>query len=188
MLQSALQSVGAGHIGNYDSCLSYSRVKGTWRPLRGASPYNGTEGTVSEAEELKVEVNVSSDKLTSTLRAIRTVHPYEEPVINVIPLCAPGEEALMEETKEIQEQRRLLCAKYCRAIPQSGEVWHHFKGKEYKVVACPVMHTESQEIYCVYQALYGSYGIYCRPLDMFMSEVDHEKYPQAGQKYRFEKK
>ncbi|MBQ4211867.1 MAG: cytochrome C biogenesis protein, partial [Selenomonas sp.] len=77
MLQSALQLVGAGHIGNYDSCLSYSRVKGTWRPLRGASPYNGTEGTVSEAEELKVEVNVSSDKLTSTLRAIRTVHPYE---------------------------------------------------------------------------------------------------------------
>ena len=34
MLQSALQLVGAGHIGNYDSCLSYSRVKGTWRPLR----------------------------------------------------------------------------------------------------------------------------------------------------------
>ena len=90
--------------------------------------------------------------------------------------------------EEIQEQRRLLSAKYRRAIPQSEEVWHHFKGKEYKVVACPVMHTESQEIYCVYQALYGNYGIYCRPLDMFMSEVDHEKYPQAGQKYRFEKK
>ena len=187
-LQRALQSVDAGHIGNYDSCLSYSRVKGAWRPLRGAMPYNGTEGVVSEAEELKVEVNVSSDKLTSTLRAIRTVHPYEEPVINVIPLCAPGEEALMEETKEIQEQRRLLGAKYRRAIPQSGEVWDHFKGNEYKIVACPVMHTESQEFYCVYQALYGSYGIYCRPLDMFMSEVDHEKYPQAGQKYRFEKK
>ena len=105
MLQSALQLVGAGHIGNYDSCLSYSRVKGTWRPLQGANPYNGAEGTVSEAEELKVEVNISSDKLTSSLRAIRTIHPYEEPVINVIPLCAPREEALMEETKEIQEQR-----------------------------------------------------------------------------------
>ena len=187
-LQRALQSVDAGHIGNYDRCLSYSRVKGAWRPLRGAMPYNGTEGAVSEAEELKVEVNVSSDKLTSTLRAIRTVHPYEEPVINVIPLCAPEEEMLMEETKEIQEQRRLLGAKYRRSIPQSGEVWDHFKGNGYKIVACPVMHTESQELYCVYQALYGSYGIYCRPLDMFMSEVDHEKYPQAGQKYRFEKK
>ena len=36
MLQRALQSVEAGHIGNYDNCLSYSRVKGTWRPLQGA--------------------------------------------------------------------------------------------------------------------------------------------------------
>ena len=40
-LQRALQSVDAGHIGNYDSCLSYSRVRGTWRPLDGARPYIG---------------------------------------------------------------------------------------------------------------------------------------------------
>ncbi len=139
MLQRALQSVDAGHIGNYDNCLSYSRVKGTWRPLQGASPYNGTEGTMSGAEELKVEVNVSNDKLNSTLRAIRTVHPYEEPVINVIPLCAPREEALMEEMKENQEQRLLLGAKYRRAIPQSEEVWHHFKEKSiesWRVLSC----------------------------------------------------
>lgn len=89
-LQKALQSADAGHIGNYDGCLSYSRVKGTWRPLQGARPYIGEEGTVSEAEELKVEVNVRIDKLDSTLRAIRNVHPYEEPVINVIPLYAFG--------------------------------------------------------------------------------------------------
>ena len=94
----------------------------------------------------------------------------------------------MEESKEIKEQRELLNAKYCRAIPQAEEVWRHFKDNAYKIIACPVMHTETGEIYCVYQALYGSYGIYCRPLDMFMSEVDHEKYPQIGQKYRFEKK
>ena len=92
VLQRALQSADAGHMGNYDSCLSYSRVKGTWRPLQGARPYIGEEGTVSEAEELKVEVNVRKDKLESTLRAIRSVHPYEEPVINVIPLYAFGKE------------------------------------------------------------------------------------------------
>ena len=94
----------------------------------------------------------------------------------------------MKETKEIQEQQELLDAEYRRVIPQAGELWRHFKNNEYKIVACPVMHTETREIYCVYQALYGSHGIYCRPLDIFMSKVDHEKYPQAGQKYRFEKK
>ncbi|SHL01230.1 Protein of unknown function [Selenomonas ruminantium] len=92
----------------------------------------------------------------------------------------------MEETKEVQKQRELLNAKYHRAIPSADEVWHHFKENEYKIIACPVIHTETREIYCVYQALYGSYGVYCRPLDMFMSEVDHQKYPQTRQKYRFE--
>lgn len=95
---------------------------------------------------------------------------------------------MMKETKEIQQQREKLAAKYCREIPQTGELWQHFKNNEYKIIACPVMHTETGETYCVYQALYGSYGVYCRPLDMFMSEVDHEKYPQVQQKYRFAKK
>ena len=94
----------------------------------------------------------------------------------------------MKETKEVQEQRELLNVKYRRAIPIAEEIWHHFKDNAYKIIACPVIHTETREIYCVYRALYGSYGIYCRPLDMFMSEVDHEKYPNVGQKYRFERK
>lgn len=76
---------------------------------------------------------------------------------------------------------------YGRDIPQAGEIWHHFKHNRYKIIACPVTHTETGELYCVYQALYGGYGTFCRPLDMFMSEVDHDKYPQAEQKYRFEK-
>ena len=47
-LQTALQNVDAGHIGNYDCCLSYSRVMGTWRPLPGTSPYSGEEGVGAE--------------------------------------------------------------------------------------------------------------------------------------------
>ena len=42
-LQKALQSVDAGHIGNYDSCLSYAPVMGTWRPLAGTHPYIGKQ-------------------------------------------------------------------------------------------------------------------------------------------------
>ena len=85
-LQRALQSVDAGHIGNYDSCLSYSRVRGTWRPLAGSNPYIGEENVISEEDELKVEVNVQKENLAKTLQVIRRVHPYEEPFINVIPL------------------------------------------------------------------------------------------------------
>ena len=48
VLQKALQEADAGHIGNYDSCLSYSRVTGTWRPLSGTHPFIGAEGEVSE--------------------------------------------------------------------------------------------------------------------------------------------
>ncbi|MBP1758216.1 MAG: lactoylglutathione lyase-like lyase [Firmicutes bacterium] len=85
-LQDALRQVDAGHIGNYDSCLSYSRVTGCWRPLEGSSPYVGREHEACFEPELKVEVTCLRDKADETVEAIRAVHPYEVPVINVIPL------------------------------------------------------------------------------------------------------
>lgn len=89
-LQLALQKVDAGHIGNYDSCLSYSKVTGTWRPLDGTKPYIGSQGEISEEPELKVEVCCKAEHLRETKAAIKAVHPYEEPVINVIPLFDVG--------------------------------------------------------------------------------------------------
>ena len=90
-LQKTLRESGAGHIGRYDSCLSYSRVTGTWRPLEGTSPYIGKVGEVSEEPELKVEVTCRLDKLDETIAAVKQVHPYEEPVINAIPLIRTGQ-------------------------------------------------------------------------------------------------
>ena len=63
VLQKALQEVDAGHIGNYDSCLSYSPVTGTWRPLEGASPFLGEIDEFSEEPELKVEVLCRAERL-----------------------------------------------------------------------------------------------------------------------------
>ena len=66
--------------------MSVSPVTGYWRPLDGCNPYIGTNGEISCEPELKVEVTVSTENVDKTIEAVKTVHPYEEPVINVIPL------------------------------------------------------------------------------------------------------
>lgn len=88
VLQKTLQDVDAGHIGNYDSCLSYSKVTGTWRTLEGAEPYIGSVGEISREDELRVDVRIKSDRLEDTISAIKKIHPYEEPVIHIIPLIS----------------------------------------------------------------------------------------------------
>ena len=85
-LQEALGAVDAGHIGNYDHCLSYSPVTSCWRPLAGTTPYIGQEGKLSTQPEFKVEVTCPASLVDAALDAVRRVHPYEEPVVNVIPL------------------------------------------------------------------------------------------------------
>ena len=85
-VQQALREVDAGHIGSYDSCLSYSEVTSCWCPLEGTHPYLGQVGALCTQPELKVEVTCKTEQVEAAIEAVRRVHPYEEPVIQAIPL------------------------------------------------------------------------------------------------------
>ncbi|MBQ5849978.1 MAG: DUF1653 domain-containing protein [Lachnospiraceae bacterium] len=73
-----------------------------------------------------------------------------------------------------------------RENPKPFEQYMHFKGKKYQIIAV-ARHSENDEKYVVYQQLYAPFEVYVRPLDMFMSKVDTQKYPNVEQTYRFEK-
>ena len=66
-----------------------------------------------------------------------------------------------------------------------NRVYRHFKGKYYYGID-EAVDTETRETVVIYRALYGDYGLFVRPESMFLSEVDHVKYPDVKQKYRFE--
>lgn len=67
---------------------------------------------------------------------------------------------------------------------QPGQVYKHFKGHIIKIMAI-AEHTETKETLVIYEHQ-GSHKVWARPLDMFLSKVDHEKYPEVTQTYRFE--
>ncbi len=87
-VREALAVAGAGCMGNYDFCSFSSRGLGRFRPLKGAKPFIGEEGKIACVEEEKIEVICPSRIFKDVIVAVKRVHPYEEPAIDILPLLS----------------------------------------------------------------------------------------------------
>lgn len=87
-LRDALADIGICRVGNYSHVISYQNTKGFWKPLENSNPYNGTKGEICAGCESKMEVRCPVGKIKQAMQTIRKIHPYEEPLINIIPLLS----------------------------------------------------------------------------------------------------
>jgi hypothetical protein len=87
VIQEALHEIGVGKIGLYDHCFAVTSMTGMFRPLDGSTPYSGTPGQVSRMLEFKLETRCPKPLVQAALDAIRRIHPYEHPLVDVIPLA-----------------------------------------------------------------------------------------------------
>ena len=86
LLRDAVSKAGAGVIGDYTHCTYSSPGRGTYRPGAGAAPYAGKVGEVSIARERRFETLMPEALLAPVLKAMRGVHPYEEPAYDLVPV------------------------------------------------------------------------------------------------------
>ncbi len=84
--KAAVFAAGAGHSGNYDQCCWQTSGQGQFRPLEGAIPYIGKQNQLTVLVEYRVELVCVEQFLKKAIDALRAVHPYEEPAIDVLRL------------------------------------------------------------------------------------------------------
>lgn len=86
IVRKALGENGCGHIGNYDFCSFSVKGIGRFRPNSSAKPFIGKEGILEEVAEERIETICPNERVSDVFVAVKKVHPYEEPVIDVYPL------------------------------------------------------------------------------------------------------
>ena len=91
LIRQTLSEVGCGHIGNYDCCSFTTKGIGRFRGLKGTKPYIGESGKIEEVDEERIETICPKEKILEVLQALKKVHPYEEPAIDIYPLLNEGQ-------------------------------------------------------------------------------------------------
>lgn len=86
VLRDELTKIGACRIGNYDHVVAFMDSHGYWKSLEGSNPYDGEVNKLSYGDEYKMEIRCNFDLVENAIEVIKKIHPYEEPVINIVPL------------------------------------------------------------------------------------------------------
>ncbi|GAB1421368.1 hypothetical protein MASR2M15_15280 [Anaerolineales bacterium] len=90
-LLNAIAEAGGGQIGEYTHCAYMSLGYGRFKPSLNAKPHSGENGEISKTEEMRIETFCQREDARTIVSAIRSVHPYEEPVIYIIPLLTEAD-------------------------------------------------------------------------------------------------
>lgn len=86
IVREAMGKAGAGKLGNYSNCTFSTKGIGRFIPEGGANPHIGQVGKLEEVLEERIETVVERTKLQAVIKAIRSVHPYEEVALDIYPL------------------------------------------------------------------------------------------------------
>ena len=84
----AIANVGGGLIGNYSHCAFVSSGQGRFMPNAAANPHIGAIGQINSVDEMQIQTFCSRARAKAVRQAIRAAHPYEEPVIYLLPLLS----------------------------------------------------------------------------------------------------
>ena len=147
--------------------------------MREAEKYElpiNTDNSIKWFETGKIEVTFVDDDNKTKYIGVAKCHPNDafNPEIG-IKLAIERADQMMHAMNDMK--------KYKRSIPKAGEKWMHFKGHVYKIIGLG-NHTERMELVVIYQEA-GDCVYWVRPLEKFMSKVDHNKYPDVPYKWRF---
>lgn len=85
-MRTEIFKIGAGNIGNYTNCSICTKCKGTFKPSSSANPHVGEKNKLEFLDEIRLEINCDVAKVSDVIKKIKEIHPYEEPVIDIIPL------------------------------------------------------------------------------------------------------
>ncbi len=136
-VREALFAAGCGSIGNYDSCSYNLKGEGTFRANEGTHPFCGTVGELHHEDEVRIETILPAYKKAEVVRALLSVHPYEEPAFDLYPLQNDWGQAGAGVVGELAEpETELEFLKRIKKIFEVGCVRHNkLTGREIQKVA-----------------------------------------------------